>query len=76
MTRDSKGNVSLSPKDWLSIVVMVIGIISTIGASYTSIRQEITSIHTAQTAESRRLERIESDILRLEERIFGGSPNG
>ena len=76
MTRDVSGNVKLSSKDWLSIVVMVIGIISTIGATYTSIRQEITTISAAQTAESRRLERIESDILRLEERIFRGIPNG
>ena len=73
MTRDPAGNVSLSPKDWLSIVVMVIGIISTIGATYTGIKQEITSIHAAQAAESRRLERMEKDILRLEERIFRGA---
>ncbi len=73
MTRDAANNVSLSPKDWLSIVVMVIGIISTIGATYTGIKQEITSIHAAQAAESRRLERMEKDILRLEERIFRGT---
>tara|TARA_Y100001972_G_scaffold114562_1_gene150289 strand:- start:855 stop:1079 length:225 start_codon:yes stop_codon:yes gene_type:complete len=70
MTRDHNNSVRLSPRDWVGMAGVVVGIIATIAGSYHSLTSSIVEMGSMQTATLERIERMEQDILRLEERIF------
>ena len=70
MTRDRDNSVRLSPRDWVGMAGVVVGIIATIAGSYHAMTSEIVEMRSMQTATMERMQRMEQDILRLEERIF------
>tara|TARA_Y100001937_G_scaffold102677_1_gene141239 strand:+ start:2304 stop:2528 length:225 start_codon:yes stop_codon:yes gene_type:complete len=70
MTKDHNNSVRLSPRDWVGMAGVVVGIIATIAGSYHSLTSSIVEMGSMQTATLERIERMEQDILRLEERIF------
>jgi len=74
MTRDVSNSVRLSPRDWVGMAGVVFGIIATIAGSYHSITSEIVEMRSMQAATMERMERMEQDVLRLENRIFKDGP--
>jgi len=72
MTEAKKNEVTLSKRDYIALAGFAFTVFLSIGTGYTNLTSDLQTLSTGQTYQSARLDQLQDDVTRLENRIFNG----